>query len=371
MKKTRLIAALLLTLALCLTAALAVSDGAALLSLSHLEGSFSQSLDVTVDSRLEAFDRAVRAAAQQRLDAMGDNLLASSGQSFAPQPQEADLKTGDVLTGSTGLSVTPLAGEVRLTITSGAVVDVTAGQEVSSGQTLVNRHRYLAAENALASFTVVSPTAVVSYEGGYALSPSYGDPDYFAIARALRDLGLMRGTGSSIGEGFDLHLSPNRGQGLVMFLRLLGEEDSALGCAYAHPFTDVPAWLDRYVAWAYQRGYTNGVSPTLFGTEQPLTAPEYQEFLLRALGYSVAGVHDYATALERALDCGALTSREYEMLRSDPFLRAQVAYMSFYCLDMPLSGSQQTLAQRLTGAGVLTGSQLAGAQAQVNSPRLR
>ena len=234
MKKTRTAAALLLTLGLCLTAALAAGGDAALLSLSHLQGAFSQSLDVSLEGRLEAMEKEVQAAAQARLDAMKDNLLASSGQSFAPQPREAALKTGDVLTGSTGLSVIPLAGEVRLTITSGAVVDVTEGREVSSGQTLSLRHRYLAAEDALASFTVVSPTAVVSYEGSYALSPSCGDPDYFAIARALRDLGLFRGTGSSIGEGFDLHLVPNRGQGLVMFLRLLGEEDSALEIGRAH-----------------------------------------------------------------------------------------------------------------------------------------
>ena len=81
----------------------------------------------------------------------------------------------------------------------------------------------------------------------------------------------------------------------------------------------------------------------------------------------MAGVHDYATALERALDCGALTSREYEMLRSEPFLRAQVAYVSFYSLEMPLSGSRQTLAQRLEEAGALPQAQLP----QINSPRLR
>ena len=141
MKKTRIAAALLLTLGLCLTAALASGGDGALLSLSHLQGAFSQSLDVAVEGRLEAMEQSVQAAAQARLDAMGDNLLASSGQSFAPQPTEADLKTGDVLTGSTGLSVIPLAGEVRLTITSGAVVDVTEGREVPSGQTLALRHR--------------------------------------------------------------------------------------------------------------------------------------------------------------------------------------------------------------------------------------
>lgn len=372
MKKAHIAAALLLSLALCLGAALASGGDAAqtLLSLSYLEGGFSQSLDVSIESRLDAFVSALRGSAQTRLDAMENSLLASSGQSFAPQVREVTLKAGDVLTGSTGLAVIPLAGQIQLSVTGGAVVDVTAGQEVSSGLVQTS-HRYLAAEDARVSFTVLSPTAVLSYEGGYALSPSYGDPDYYAIACALRELGLFRGTGATIGEGFDLHLAPNRGQGLVMFLRLLGEEASALSCPYAHPFTDVPAWLDRYVAWAYQMGYTNGVSPTRFGTELSLSAPEYQEFLLRALGYSVAGVHDYTTALERALDCGALTSREYEMLSSDPFLRAQVAYVSFYSLDVPLSGSQQSLAQRLEAAGLLTGTQLASAQEKVNSPRLR
>lgn len=371
MKKTLTAAALLLALALCLSAALAAGGAAeTLLSLSYLRGSFSQSLDASVDGRLKETEDDLREAARRRLDAMEAGLLASAGQGFAAQAREADLKCGDVLTGPTGLCVIPLAGEVRLTVAAGAVVDVTAGREVPSGQELTLRHRYLAAEDAQVSFTVLSPTAVLSYEGSGALSPSYGDPDYYAIARALRELDLFRGTGSSIGEGFDLHLAPNRGQGLVMFLRLLGEESDALSCAYSHPFSDVPAWLDRYVAWAYQRGYTNGVSPTRFGGDLTLSAPEYQEFLLRALGYSVAGVHDYTTALERALDCGALTSREFETLSDDPFLRAHAAYLSYYSLDVPLSGSRQTLAQRLTAAGFFTEAQLAAAKGQVNSPRL-
>jgi len=372
MKKVRTTAALLLALAVCLAAALAAGGDAGdpLLSLSYLEGTFSRSIDAAVDSRLNASDDDVRTAAQQRLDAMEARLLASSGQTFSGTAQEATLKAGDVLTGSTGLSVIPLAGEVRLSLTDGAVVDVTAGSEASSSQTLALRHRYLAAENALASFTVVSPTAVVSYEGGCSLSRSVGNPDYYAIACALRELDLFRGTGSGIGEGFDLHLAPTRGEGLVMFIRILGEEGDALACAYDHPFTDVPAWLDRYVAWAYHQGYANGVAPTLFGSSQTISAAEYQEFLLRALGYSVAGVHNYATSLERALDCGALTNGEFEMLRNEPFLRAHAAYVSYYSLDMAVSGSRRTLAAHLEEAGLITSAQLAAAKAHVDSPRL-
>ena len=74
--------------------------------------------------------------------------------------------------------------------------------------------------------------------------------------------------------------------------------------------------------------------------------------------------------MERGLDCGALTSREFETLSDDPFLRAHAAYLSYYSLDVPLSGSRQTLAQRLTAAGVFTEAQLTAAKGQVNSPRL-
>lgn len=266
--------------------------------------------------------------------------------------------------------VTLLAGEAVLTADSGGVVDVTEGREALSGQALPLRHRCIAAEDALVSYTVTSPTAVVSFEGPCALTASAGVPDYFAIASALRELDLFRGTGSTIGEGFDLHLAPTRGEGLVMFIRLLGEESDAVACTYTHPFADVPAWLDRYVAWAYQRGYANGVAPTRFAPANPLSAVEYQEFLLRALGYSIAGVHDYSTSLERALDCGALTNGEYVLLTSQPFSRAHVAYVSYYSLETTVSGSRQTLAQRLEEARFFTETQLNDAKGLVNSQRV-
>ena len=370
MRKSQAAAALLLALALCFTAAAAAGGGAEdpLISLSYLEGAFSQTLDAAVNGRLGGMDERVRVEIEQRLEEMEANLTASSGQAAAPQ--ERTLKQGDVLTGATGLVVTALAGEVELTVNSGVAVDVTEGREAVSGQVLALRHRCIAAENTLLSYTVTSPTAVVSFEGPYALTASAGVPDYYAVASALRELNLFRGTGSGIGEGFDLHLTPTRGEGLVMFIRLLGEEADALACTYAHPFTDVPDWLDRYVAWAYQKGYANGVAPTLFAPAQNLSAVQYQEFLLRALGYSIAGVHDYSTSLERALECGALTNGEYVMLTSEVFLRAHVAYISYYSLDTIISGSRQTLAQRLEEKAFFTAAQLAGAQNSVNSPRI-
>ena len=155
-----------------------------------------------------------------------------------------------------------------------------------------------------------------------------------------------------------------------MFIRILGEEDDALACTYEHPFTDVPEWLDRYAAWAWYQGYSNGIGNNLFGTTQPVSAVEYQEFLLRALGYSVAGVDDYLTSLERALEHGALTDAEYFLLMDSTFLRAHVAYLSYYNLDTLVSGTYMTLAQQLQQQNIFTFQQLVRAREYVSSSRL-
>lgn len=370
MKKVRSLAAVLLAAALCLTAALATGTGGSLLSLSYLRGQFASSLALAVDSRLDSADDAAGEELHRQLDTLAAAARAASGQSWAAAVTEVTCKQGDVLVGATGMTITPLSGAVRLELTEGAVVDVTDGCELPGGSLLPVGHRCIVAEDTVARFLTASPAAVVAYQGSYAFSLSQTTPDYFSLACALRELGLLRGTGTSFGQGFDLHLAPTRAEALVMFIRLLGEEEAALACTYDHPFTDVPAWADRYVAWASHRGYTNGVGGGSFGTQQPVSAVEYQEFLLRALGYSVAGVHDYTTALERALEHGALTQAEYQTLEGAAFLRAHVVYLSYYSLDVVRSGSQQTLAQQLCASGVFSAAQLDSARQQVTSPRL-
>ena len=343
--------AFVLGLWLC-AAALTAAGGSAgdpLISRSYLEGEFLQSLEEAVKDKLGAAGQTVPAAPETEEYTAGECML----------------NEGDLLRGAAGMSVTLLGGEVRLDASGCAVVDVT---EVSGGQILKANHRYIVAENGAADFAAVSPAAVLSCEGGSELTQGPG-ADYFAIAGALQELGLFRGTGSGFGRGFDLHLAPSRGEGMVMFLRLLGEEEQALAWEGRHPFTDVPGWLDRYVAWAYAQGYANGVAADRFGCELKMSAAEYEEFLLRALGYSAAGVDDYRTSLERALERGALSEGECAMLREQGFLRAHVAYLSYYALDVPVNGGE-TLARKLTAAGVMTSKQLDAARKQVNSLRV-
>ena len=372
MRKPLTAAALLLAAVLCLTAAFASGGNAAdpLIALSYLQSVFTPQAETQIGQKLDQADTTLRGTADQQVTGMKTDILAALGLNTALSPQEATLNYGDTLSGTTGLTVTPLAGDIQLTLLAGQVVDATDGVEVASGTTLSLNHRYIVAESASAWFSPLSPTAVLTYQGPYALTRSTSGPNYYAIARALRDLGLFLGTGSGIGEGFDLHAAPTRAEAIVMFIRILGEEADALSCTYTHPYTDVPSWVDRYVAWAYHQGYTNGISASLFGSAQAITATEYEEFLLRALGYSTAGVDDYATSLSRALTLGALTQGEYQLLTTSAFLRAYVAYISYYTLDMPLSGSTQTLAQHLQSAGLFTESQLTSARMEVNSSRI-
>lgn len=362
MKRALTFAGLALALLLCLGAALAVGGdpGDPLLSLSYLAEQFSKTVEAAVDARLDDADARLRERAGQ---------ASAPG---APVSSEAELllNAGDVLSGGTGAVLVPLAGDLRLRLTAGALVDVTSGTEVPNHSVLARHSRYIAAEATAFSLEVEGPTAVLSVQGDASLLRGADSPDYHAIASALWELGLFRGTGSAVAGGFDLDLAPTRAEALVMFIRLLGEEQAALECTCRHPFRDVPAWLDRYAAWAWERGYTNGVAPDRFDPESAVSAPEYVEFLLRAMGYSRAGVNDYAASLVRAEDCGALSAGERELLETVDFRRAHVAYLSYYSLDTLLSGGGQTLAQRLEGGGLFTREELARARTFINSSRL-
>lgn len=356
MKKAVSLAWSLLLAVLLLTAAGSGADP--LISLSYLTGEYSQGLDAAIAARLDASDRALLAGQDRPASSPGAAGL-----------EERTLKEGDILSAASGFVITVLGGDMRLEVTSGAVVDATEGTEAASGQLLRPNHRYIAAENTAAELLTVSPAAVAAYEGNSVLHLS-ASPDYYAIACALRTLDLFRGSGSGVGEGFALYDPLSRGEGLVLFLRLLGEEDAALAWEGSHPFTDVPLWLDPYVAWAWRQGYANGVSADRFGSAQTLSAVEYTEFLLRAMGLSRAGVDDYTTSLERAAAGGLLTDGEYEGLRSRDFRRAHAAYVSYYALDAPVDGGTETLARRLVRTGRITEAQLEEARSGVSSQRI-
>lgn len=342
---------ILILLPLCLLAAATVWAAAAgdagdpLASLSYLNSVFTSKVDAAVNDRLDSSDALLRENA--------GNTAAPV--STAASWTEVRLKQDDILQASTGDGVLLLAGSGRVTYPAGAVVDVTAGTVVPSGESLAVRHRYLVAEDTSASFTVTSKTAVADWQGACTFNYSTST-DYNAMAAALKAMHLFQGSYTGYGQGFDLEVAPTRLQALIMFIRVLGEESEALAWSGSCPFTDVEAGTNgaKYVGYAYEKGYTNGWSATQFRPSSPVNARQYTEFVLRALGYSSAANTDLSDTLARAQSAGVLTEGETAMLQRDPFLRAELVYISYYALEAQVSGTGRTLGEHLMDKGVYT-----------------
>ena len=168
------------------------------------------------------------------------------------------------------------------------------------------------------------------------------------LARDLKNLGLFQGVSDT---DFALGRSPTRVEALVMLIRLLGNDDDAKKSSETHPFTDVPAWADSYVAYAYSEGLTKGTSHTTFGTGTA-NVQMFLTFVLRALGYSDANGEDFLWNNPYALaeKAGVLPK---SVDRSN-FLRGDVVLVSYAALMANLKDSTQSLAQKLIADGVFT-----------------
>lgn len=170
-------------------------------------------------------------------------------------------------------------------------------------------------------------------------------------ANALNKLGLFKGTNA----GYQLEQTPSRIQGLVMLIRLLGEEESALASSAAHSFTDVPAWADRYVAYAIEKGYTKGTTAQSFTPDAALDAKSYVTFILRALKYDdTVGDFSWATALADSAELGLMTGASAKDLSGAAINRGDMVDISFCALTQPLKGGDKTLAQSLVEKGAFT-----------------
>ncbi len=167
------------------------------------------------------------------------------------------------------------------------------------------------------------------------------------LANDLKALGLFSGVSEN---NFDLERAPSRTEVLVMLIRVLGEEKDALDCEAKHPFTDVPAWADKYVAYAYENGLTKGVSATKFGNDTA-SAATYLTFMLRALGYSDAkGDFAWDAPYNFAKGLGLLPS----CVDCENFLRADIVTVSYAALSVELKGSTELLCERLIDKGAFT-----------------
>ena len=186
-------------------------------------------------------------------------------------------------------------------------------------------------------------------------SQAFALPSAFAaqeelVARDLQSLGLFKGVSQT---DFALDRAPTRTEAIVMLIRVLGKEAEALEKSRRHPFTDVPAWADRYVGYAFENGLTSGVSATKFGTGDASSAM-YLTFVLRALGYSDQNARDFTwdSPYRLASAAGILP----EGADTGRFRRSDVVLVSYAALSSKLKDSDKTLAERLIEQGVFSRS---------------
>ena len=177
------------------------------------------------------------------------------------------------------------------------------------------------------------------------------------LAGRLNQLNLFKGSD----KGYELSREGSRVEALVMLIRLLGKEETALSGDWTHPFTDVPAWADKYVGYAYESGLTQGSGATTFGTGKA-NAQMYFTFVLRALGKTDAGEYKvYDHAFELMGETGILSTENdsYEVC-SHPFWRADMAVISYRALSAQTADGKQ-LSQKLIADGVFTASDFSAA----------
>ncbi len=168
-------------------------------------------------------------------------------------------------------------------------------------------------------------------------------------AGALYEMGLFQGT-SVNADGtpvFDLDRAPTRAEAVTMLVRLLGGEGAALAGDWDMPFTDVPAWAEPYVGYAYSRGLAAGTGETAFGSGDSVTASQYLTFVLRALGYESGTDFEWDAAWELSDEIG-LTSGEYGASTTS-FTRGDVALISYAALGCEVKGGGMTLQDTLAG----------------------
>ena len=255
------------------------------------------------------------------------------------------LKAGDSITGNAGTMLMAREGSIKCT--SGSVISITQGKEITGGTALGRYTTFMFPEGG-GKIEVISNDAKVYIDGVYSVSPY--EIRYMDEAYAMKELGLVRGTPT----GMELARSSTRAECITMLIRLLGEEKGALSGKHAHPFTDVDAWVDPYVGYSYRMGYTKGTSATKYSGTMLTDAAQYMTFILRSLGYSEeAGDFTFRTAVADSVRLGVISDSLAKELSANEFRRDHMMHISYVALSANVKGRDMTLLAKLVANGAV------------------
>lgn len=169
-------------------------------------------------------------------------------------------------------------------------------------------------------------------------------------ANALKYLGLFVGTDT----GFELDRAATRTEAVVMLLRMLGKAQEASNSAYSHPFKDVPSWANKYIAYAYAKELTSGISSTAFGANDIVTPEQFMTFTLRALEYSDKnGDFTYKKAIMKAEEIGLADVDKYTA-GSKSFTRGDCVDIIYKALTLTKKVEKISLIESLVNSKIIT-----------------
>ena len=285
--------ALLVCMALMLGVAVAagLAPGDSLISKGYLDNTYipdtveqgTQQVRSDLDETYAQVEQTLEVLAEEYLSHVG----AGQGGGYSWNYGRRTYNAYDQINLETGAGVLLEAGRVRLNH-EGAVVDVTAGESVSSGTVLVVGHRYLVAEDTQAQLTVESDAARLALEGVFHSADSGKDATPFtdiyvddwyrdAVGKAYR-LGLFAGTGD--GTLFAPHMKLDRAMMMTVLFHLAGDPDEER-FSVTKTFPDVKKgeWYESYVCWAGEQGISAGYGDGSFQPLKTLTRREVVQFL--------------------------------------------------------------------------------------------
>ncbi len=288
MRRKLLAAVLLIALPATALAALAApgTESDPLVTLSYLTDTYYAQAEQAMREQAQADTADTEAAVLDRLDTLAGEYLAQAdgGAEDAGTFERLTLSQGDRLDLTAGASLLFESGTCTLTLTSGALIDVTTGALAENGGSLTAGHRYVAAEDAACSLTALSDAVYLSVQGGYELTSSVipftdvSPTDWFyADVCYVYQNNLFQGQSSS--TTFEPYTMMNRAMLATVLYRLAGSSSGLPSAGY----TDVPdsAWYADAVNWAAWAGVVNGMGDGTYLPERNVTREEMVVMLYR------------------------------------------------------------------------------------------
>jgi hypothetical protein len=288
---------------LCGLAALAAGGSASdpLISLGYLTGTYSPQILGQAESQMEDKLAGDYQKAADDLQKKQSAYLAGIGEvedgwSYSELFQRQAYKRGDTVTIPAGSGFYMMAGAASVGAEGGEVVDVTAGTSSAAIASLAAGHRYLAAEGATVTVTILSDAAYLAPQGYYQGQLSTWETLpfldiqstdwYYEYVHYVCSAGLFLGTEA---DRFSPNLSMTRGMLATVLYRLAGSP--GLDGQGGEQFADVPAdaWYSEPVAWASSTGVVKGLGDGNYGPNDLVTR-EQMALMLYRYASSYAGI---------------------------------------------------------------------------------